>query len=191
MKTTQVTPAEMETRIARFARLEPLPVQSDAGIPLAARDVVYARKLLSVIGLDQSTDSPINNDAPIKGAGGMTITLAVCPPGQGPDLHSHRNTFETFTALTGRWEVFWNDDGSARTLLEPFDTISVPPGVSRGFRNVGAEEAILQVIITGGVHDLNDIAFRPAAAQKIRALSAGALEAFEKVGFKFDAGSAG
>lgn len=191
MKTTQVTPAEMETRIARFARLKPLPVQSDPGIPLAARDVVYARKLLSVIGLDRGTDSPINNDAPIKGAGGMTITLAVCPPGQGPDLHSHRNTFETFTALTGRWEVFWNDDGSARTLLEPFDTISVPPGVSRGFRNVGAEEAILQVIITGGVHDLNDIAFRPAAAQKIRNVDAGALEAFEKVGFKFDAGGAG
>lgn len=191
MKTIHVSPAEMEKRIARFAGLKPLPVQSNPKIPLAAQDIVYARKLLSVVGLDQRTDSPINSEAPIRGAGGMTITLAVCPPGQGPDLHSHRNTYETFTALSGRWEVFWNDDGSGSTVLEQYDTISVPPGVSRGFRNVGASEAILQVIITGGVHDLNDIAFRPVAARKIRALGPGVLEEFEKAGMKFDAGAAG
>ncbi len=74
---------QIEKRIARFAKLKPLPIQS-ASIPQQARDVVYARKLLSVIGLESET--PINSGAPIVGAAGMTMTLAVCPPGQGPGL---------------------------------------------------------------------------------------------------------
>ena len=73
----------MEHRISRFKDLKPLPIQRP-DIPEKARDVVYARQLLSVIGLDGDERSPINAGAPITGAAGMTMTLAVCPPGQGP-----------------------------------------------------------------------------------------------------------
>jgi quercetin dioxygenase-like cupin family protein len=173
---------QMQRRIARFRELKPLPIQNPS-IPEKARDVVYSRKLLSVIGLE--TITPINAEAPIIGAAGMTMTLAVCPPGQGPGLHAHRQTYETFTVLKGRFEVRWNDDGSGSALLEPYDTVSFPPGVCRAFRNVGDKEGILQVIITGGVHDMNDIDFSEKAREEIEAVKPGLAAEFEKVGFTF------
>jgi quercetin dioxygenase-like cupin family protein len=180
-----MTQEEMHKRISRFRELRTLPIQN-AGIPEKARDVVYARKLLSVIGLEEKT--PINAEAPITGAAGMTMTLAVCPPGQGPGLHSHRQTYETFTVMKGRFEVRWNDDGAERAVLEVYDTISFPPGVCRAFRNIGDAEGILQVIITGGVHDMTDIDFSEKAKDEIEAVRPGLTAEFEKVGFTFTAG---
>src|SRR6185436_1916477 len=177
----------MQKRIARFATLKPLPIQNEA-IPVAARDVIYSRKLLSVIGLETNAETPINAQAPIRGAAGMTMTLAVCPPGQGPGLHSHRQTYETFTVLKGEFEVTWNDDGSERAVLERFDTVSFPPGVCRAFRNIGDEEGILQVLITGGVHDMTDSDFAEDAKRKIEAVGRGLSREFEKAGFTFTAG---
>jgi len=185
MKTIRMTQQEMRKRISRFRELRALPIQN-GGIPEKARDVVYARKLLSVIGLEDKT--PINAEAPITGAAGMTITLAVCPPGQGPGLHSHRQTYETFTVMKGRFEVRWNDDGSERAVLELYDTISFPPGVCRAFRNIGEAEGILQVIITGGVHDMTDIDFSANAKDEIEAVRPGLAAEFEKVSFTFTAG---
>jgi quercetin dioxygenase-like cupin family protein len=184
METIRISKEQMAQRIARFETLKPLPVQNES-LPEKARDVVYARKLLSVIGLD--TPTPISAEAPIRGAAGMTMTLAVCPPGQGPGLHAHRETYETFTVLQGEFEVRWNDDGGEREVLRRFDTISFPPGVCRAFRNVGKEEGILQVLITGGVHDMNDIAFTPNARREIEAVGPGLAAEFEEVGFTFDA----
>ena len=172
----------MNGRIARFNELKPLPIQQ-SDIPQAARDVIYSRKLLSVIGLE--TQTPINADAPIRGAAGMTMTLAVCPPGQGPGLHNHVQTYETFTVLKGRFEITWGERGEERVVLEAFDTISIPPGVCRAFCNIGEDEGILQVLITGGVHDMADIAFTPAARDRIEAVGRGLAKEFEKVGFRF------
>jgi quercetin dioxygenase-like cupin family protein len=186
MRTISISREEMRQRIARFEELKPLPIQQ-SDIPLAARDVVYSRKLLSVIGLD-GAQTPINAGAPIRGAAGMTMTLAVCPPGQGPGLHAHRQTYETFTVLKGRFEVTWNDDGSGRAELALYDTVSFPPGVCRAFRNIGNEEGILQVIITGGVHDMNDIDFAEDAKRRIEAVGKGLSREFERVGFTFTAG---
>ena len=183
MKTIALSKKDMESRISRFSSLKPLPIQ-DASTPEKARDVVYARKLLSVIGLEDAK-TPINMGAPIIGAAGMTMTLAVCPPGQGPGLHSHRETYETFTVLKGRFEVRWNDDGSGSATLNVFDTVSFPPGVCRSFRNIGDEEGMLQVIITGGVHDMNDIAFTSEAKKQIEDVRPGLSAEFEKAGFTF------
>ncbi|HEU4923851.1 MAG TPA: hypothetical protein VFT23_12355, partial [Burkholderiales bacterium] len=65
MKTIQISTEEMRKRIARYRNLKPLPIQN-ASMPEKARDVVYSRKLLSVIGLEDST-TPINAEAPIVG----------------------------------------------------------------------------------------------------------------------------
>ena len=188
MKTIRLSAQDMQKRIARYRDLKPLPIQQ-GDIPLAARDVVYSRQLLSVIGLEDA-QTPINSGAPIIGAAGMTMTLAVCPPGQGPGLHAHRQTYETFTVLQGRFEVTWNDEGSERAVLERFDTVSFPPGVCRAFRNIGNDEGILQVVITGGVHDMNDIAFSADAKARIEAVGRGLSREFEKAGFSFTAGRA-
>ena len=185
MNTIRMSGQQMAKRIARYRELQPLPIQNPS-IPEKARDVVYSRKLLSVVGLETTT--PINVGAPIIGAAGMTMTLAVCPPGQGPGLHSHRQTYETFTVMKGRFEVTWNDDGSGRAVLELYDTVSFPPGVCRAFRNIGDEEGILQVIITGGVHDMTDIDFAPKAKDEIERVRPGLSAEFEKAGFTFTAG---
>lgn len=190
MRTIEFSAAEMAKRIARFKDLVPLPTQTDARVPLAAKDIVYARTILSVIGLEHET-TPVNANAPIKGAGGMTMAVAICPPGQGPDLHSHGKTYETFTVLRGRFEVRWNDDGGQKVVLEEFDTISVPPGVCRGFRNIGDSDGIIQAVITGGVHDMTDIDFARPIGERLRAIDPAALAHFEKVGFTFTAGRDG
>ena len=187
MKTIEITPEEMESRISRFGALAPLPIQQDPEIPQEASDVIYARKLLSVIGIETEAETPINSGAPITGAAGLTMTLAVCPPGQGPSLHAHHRTFETFTVLKGRFEVTWNDDGSGRAELDAFDTISVPPGVNRAFRNIGSEEGVLQVLITGGVHDMTDIDMSPEAAIRLDAIKSGVKEKFQAKGLTFTA----
>lgn len=186
MKTIELSQSEMTKRVARFKDLAPLPTQTDGRIPLEARDIVYARKLLSVVGLEDA-NTPVNMGAAIKGAGGLTITVAVCPPGQGPELHSHRKTFETFTVLRGNFEVRWNDEGGERLILEEFDTISVPPGVCRAFRNIGDRDGILQGVISGGVHDMQDIDFAHQIADQLRAISPTALAAFQEIGFTFTA----
>lgn len=191
MRTIRISNAEMQGRVARFEQLEALEAQKDSRIPVEAADIVWSRKLLSVIGLEEGLDTPINSAAPIRGAGGITVTLAVCPPGTGPSLHAHQVTHESFTVLKGRFEVCWNDDGGERVELNRFDTISVPPGVCRGFTNVSDEEGILQVIISGGIHDLNDIDFSPKAAAQIEAVGPGLVEEFEKTGLTFTAGVSG
>lgn len=105
MKTIHITQKQMSRRVARFRDLKPLPSQTNPDIPQAAADHIYARKLYSVIGLEGGAATPINAGAPILGAGGMTMVIASCPPGQGPSLHAHRKTYETFTVLKGRFEV--------------------------------------------------------------------------------------
>ena len=188
MKTIEISPAEMEQRIARYTDLNPLQNQQGDKFPRAALDVVYARELLPVIGLEDASTTGITDVTPIQGAGGMTITLARCPPGQGPGLHSHQKTFETFTVLKDRFEILWGDDGSNTAIIELFDTISVPPVVCRAFRNISDEEGLLQVIITGGVHDMNDIDFRPAIGEEVQHLSPELLEKMEMDGMTFTAG---
>ena len=124
MKTKHISIEEMDKRVSKFKKLKPLSIQQDANIPIEGRDVVYARQLLSVIGLDpREGNTPINSGAPIIGAGGITMTHAKCPPGQGPGLHNHINTYETFTVLDGQFEISWNDDGSDTIILEKFDSL--------------------------------------------------------------------
>ena len=191
MRTIDISPSEMARRVARYAELDPLEVQKSTNLPQEAADIVWARKLLSVVGLEKDADTPINSAAPIKGAAGITITLAQCPPGTGPSLHAHQQTFETFTVMKGRFEVYWNDTGENRLELGLYDTISVPPGVCRGFTNISDEEGLLQVIISGGVHDMNDIDFAKVCGEQIDAISPGLKQEFEKTGLTFTAGKDG
>ena len=190
MKTETISKKNMLKRVSFFKNLKSLPIQMDESIPQEGKDIVYARELLSIIGLEDKThNTPINQNAPIKGAAGITMTIAKCPPGQGPGLHNHQSTYETFTVLRGVFLVEWNDDGSESVELNEFDTISVPPGVCRSFKNISKEDGLLQVIISGGVHDMNDIAFTTSAKDKMDKISKNLSKKFEKVGFKFNAGS--
>jgi uncharacterized RmlC-like cupin family protein len=187
MKTMTITPEQMEQRIARFARLEVLPVLTELEVPLEVKDLIYSRKLLPAIAPDTG-DTPLTAGDVIRGAAGMTMTFAVCPPGTGPALHTHAKTYETFTVLESAFRFDWGDRGEHSVRLERFDVISVPPGVCRAFENVGSTEGTLQVLITGGVHDMNDIALPPQIAERIAAVDPAYLQLFEARGLRFDAG---
>jgi mannose-6-phosphate isomerase-like protein (cupin superfamily) len=133
------TVQEMETRVARFAALCPTHDYVDAGIPGCER-FTYR-----VIGTPP--------DAPLA-AEDFHLNIVRCASGKSAPLHNHL-TQEVFVPLTGMWEVFWGPDGERALRLQTWDTISIPPGVSRGFRNVGPEDALL-IGIAGG-HDPGNI----------------------------------
>ena len=127
------TVAAMEARVARFAQLVPTNDYADAAIPGCERTTYR------VLGV------PPN--APLQ-AEDFHLNIVRCEPGKSAPLHNHL-TQEVFVALTGRWEVFWGPEGERRLVLQPLDTISIPPGVSRGFRNVASESSLL-IGIAGG-----------------------------------------
>jgi quercetin dioxygenase-like cupin family protein len=127
------TVAEMEARVARFARLQPTADYVDAAIPGCERTTYR------VLGTPPG--------APLQAAG-FHMNLVHCEPGKSAPLHNHL-TQEVFVALSGTWEVFWGPSGQRALRLQPWDVISIPPGVSRGFRNVGSEAAWLMGMASG------------------------------------------
>lgn len=133
------TVEEMRKRLARFGELAPTGDYVDAGIPGCERTTYR------VIGTPP--------EAPIA-AEQFHLNFVRCEPGKSAPLHNHL-TQEVFIALSGEWEVFWGPEGARSLRLQAWDTISIPPGVSRGFRNVGTTEAVL-IGIAGG-HDPGQI----------------------------------
>lgn len=127
------TVAEMEARVARFRRLVPTGDYVDAAIP----------------GCERTTWRVLGEQphAPLQAAD-FHLNLVQCDPGKSAPLHNHL-TQEVFVALTGRWEVFWGPEGARSLVLEPYDTVSIPPGVSRGFRNVSDAPALLMGMASG------------------------------------------
>jgi mannose-6-phosphate isomerase-like protein (cupin superfamily) len=123
----------MEARVARFSSLVPTSDYVDSAIP----------------GCERSTYRVLGTQpgAPLA-AEGFHMNIVRCEPGKSAPLHNHL-TQEVFVALSGRWQVFWGPAGDRSVLLERWDTISVPPGVSRGFRNVGDEPAWLMGMASG------------------------------------------
>lgn len=138
MRTAAITDAnpsveEMERRVARFATLKPTDDYVDSAIPGCERTT------LRVLG--QQPHAPL-------AAEDFHMSIVRCEPGKAAPLHNHL-TQEVFLVLTGRWEIHWGPHGDRSVLLEPWDTISIPPGVSRGFRNVSPEPAYLLGMASG------------------------------------------
>ena len=125
--------AEMEARVARFRELRPTADYVDSAIPGCERTT------LRVLG-----EQP---GAPLA-AEGFHMSIVHCEAGKSAPLHNHL-TQEVFVALTGKWEVFWGPQGERKVVLGQWDTISIPAGVSRGFRNVGGEPAYLMGMASG------------------------------------------
>lgn len=139
MDIKDISVAEMEQRTARYKDLKPSrQAFVDTRIP------EHAREIFNVIGRGVTEDPAL---APaISDARGFGITYVGAEPGCGAALHAHQ-TIEVFIPMTGRWAAYWGEDGDKEIILEPFDVISFPPGVHRGFRNVGDGHAMLMAII--------------------------------------------
>jgi mannose-6-phosphate isomerase-like protein (cupin superfamily) len=141
MTDKQVTMDEMAARTARFDQLSASKQAFvDTRIPEHERDI------FNVIGAGVTEDPDL---APaIASAEGFNVTYIGADPGKGAALHSHP-TVEVFIPMSGRWAVYWGDDGEQEIELGPWDVVSVPVGVLRGFRNIGGSHAHLMAIIGG------------------------------------------
>ena len=179
------TKEEIDGRIGRFDKLEAMSTAGDLGwVGQEAMDVFFARKIMPVI-LDD-TNSPFGSGAPIFGAAGTTMFISIMPPGQGPCLHSHNSTFETFMVLEGSIEYYVGEPIEHRVTLNKWDTFSCPPGVYRGFRNVGGSDAVQLTVITGLAENSDDVSMPDSVAEEVgRDYGEKVVDAFRGV-FSFD-----
>jgi uncharacterized RmlC-like cupin family protein len=190
MKTVTVTPEEMERRTVRFKRLESYHEQQEraSGIPMPVLEKIAAHRVYPVMAPAGYVGR--SAFAPLKGAPGLSVNIAECPPGDGPGLHAHETTVENFLCLNGRFKILWGDQGEGSLVLEPLDLCSVPPGVSRSFVNISAETARLLVMIQIPTAEQTDrVAYAPEVGQDIeRQFGRETIAALDAIGFKFDAG---
>lgn len=187
MAKTVVTVEEMNARTARFKSLDSYQKQhSHAGIPEQAMEKVAAGKVYPVMVPENYSGR--SKGAPVKGAPGLAVSIAECPPGNGPGLHNHAHTIENFFCLNGRFEIAWGDHGEDTMILEPLDMVSVPAGVHRRFKNISQETARLLVMIQIPSEKQEDrVTFAPSLGAEIEAkFGAEALAKLRDIGFQFE-----
>jgi uncharacterized RmlC-like cupin family protein len=157
MANLQISVDEMKQRVALFRDLKPSsrPLV-DAVLPQ------YHRDIYQVIGGGVIEDPAMK--APIP-ADGFHLSIVRCGAGKGTGLHNHK-TVEVFMPLTGKWSVIWGDEGENELQIGQYDTISIPPGVLRGFRNDSVEEALLLALVGG--QDPGRVAWVPTVLEAVK-----------------------
>ena len=190
METIDLGPEEMARYIARYDELVANKARTSDAIPPAAREALTARATKTVIARTEA-DTPWG-DGPIPGPPNFAVVIAECEPGNGPGLHVHQNSTETFTCIKSRFRIEWGDTGQHSIELDLYDTIAVPPGVMRRFVNIGDEPGLLYVILQGGERDLRDVEFAPAVGDDIRRRFGDTVVGeLENLGYSFTAGLPG
>ena len=122
----------------------------------------------------------------MEGPKGTSVYIVGCPPGDGPSLHAHMKTWETFVVLNGRWKFTAGDYEQYAAELGPRDMFACPPGVSRRFVNISDTDANLLVFIQGETEALDDIAIATDIGDEIEAKwGADAKRGLEKVGMAY------
>lgn len=122
----------MAGRIARFADVR------RRGIPLMFIDSAlpgHRRMNYALVG-DTASENP-DYDPIITAPHGFQIVMVRARPGNGPAYHTHRYV-ESFLILSGRWRFYWGSDPDpawfeGETTLGPWDYVSLPPDLYRGF----------------------------------------------------------
>ncbi len=187
MKDVDIKNPDMSNRVARFKDLKPYKqsIMEGTGIPAEAVEIVSAKSVYPLMSPEGWEGR--SKVAPVKGMDGLTVTIAECPPGNNPGLHSHSHTVENFFCLNGRFRISWGENGENSVELEPLDFISVPAGVYRDFNNISDETARLLVMIQNEVGDNKDeVVFHPHVGQEIaEKFGDDVVDAMDKVGFRF------
>jgi quercetin dioxygenase-like cupin family protein len=147
---TQAAPEKMTTSIARYKDLKPIDYASF--IKNYKPDGTQGYALIGRAG---------RTEPAIAGDHGFTIAVNKVSPGKGAPLHSHPKP-EVFVVLSGQCVFMWGDKGENEVTLGQWDTISFPAGTREGFRNVGEEEAVLLVVLSGS--EVGEVTFTKAKA---------------------------
>jgi hypothetical protein len=155
---------EVYRRVARFKEMTPSKISwHEAKLPQHARD--HYRYQGSGAAMAEGLEAP-----PIPSGDFFSVSTVRCEPGKGAALHAH-TTEEFFMPLSGRWEIFWGDDGQHSVILEQWDAVSVPGPCMRGFRNAGDEPAFLLAIV-GGANPPAPV-YHPKVEEEVAAFEAG------------------
>jgi uncharacterized RmlC-like cupin family protein len=136
-----VSTAEMKKRVAVFKKLK------SSSMPLI--DAVmpqYNRDIFNIIGRGVTEDASM--EVAINDARDFHVAIIRCEAGKGTGLHTHE-TLEVFMPLSGNWSVQWGDDGKSELSIGPWDFISIPTKIMRGFRNDSPGEAYMLSILGG------------------------------------------
>lgn len=136
-----VSKEEMLRRVVRFSDYT-----SETAVPLMFIDSFlpgHRRLNFAVIG-DTASENPDFKpllDQPHNFQIGMFKAM---PGGNGPAYHTH-DYIELFLPLEGKWRFYFGNDPEGEPegeiFLEKWDLISFPPGLWRGFENIGDEPA--------------------------------------------------
>lgn len=140
-----ITPDEMQKWVVRFTDLK------TQGIPLMFIDSILPRHYrmnYAVVG-DTASENP-DFQPSLTQPHKFQIGMLNAPPGNGPAYHTH-DYIEAFFVLSGKWRFYWGNDAETppdgETFLDVWDLISLPPGLWRGFENIGAEPAWLLAVL--------------------------------------------
>ncbi|MGO4889401.1 cupin domain-containing protein [Anaerobacillus sp. MEB173] len=109
-------------------------------------DPRYKRAQMRYIGRGATA----NADANVITAENFTLSTMVLPPGCIGPLHLHDDVEEVFFILKGNVTALIQEDSDSEVheiALNERDCISSPPGVYRGIRNDGDEEALMLVML--------------------------------------------
>ncbi|MEP4378046.1 MAG: cupin domain-containing protein [Alphaproteobacteria bacterium] len=142
------TRAEIEEKyVARYENVVP-----SAAFFLDTALPEYERQVKNVIGAAAGED-PSTSPA-IAAPAGVNFNYIVTDPGKGSALHDHP-VWEIFVPVDGRWSIFWGTEDRQEVELGPLDVIAVPPGVMRGFSNIGDKTSILIAML--GADDVGQV----------------------------------
>jgi uncharacterized RmlC-like cupin family protein len=187
MKAVELKTTNVANRVARFRELVPYKqsIMDGTGIPAEAVEIVSAKSVYPIMSPEGWEGR--SAVAPVKGMNGLTVTIAECPPGNHPGLHSHSHTVENFFCLNGKFRVSWGEDGENSVELDPMDFVSVPAGVYRDFHNISDETARLLVMIQNVEGDVKDeVVFHEDVGHEIaEKFGEDTVVAMDKVGFRF------
>ncbi|MBT2655139.1 cupin domain-containing protein [Bacillus sp. ISL-18] len=106
----------------------------------------YRRAQMRYIGRGATA----NNDANVIAAEHFTLSTMVLPAGCEGPLHLHDDVEEVFFVIKGSVTALIQEEGENEIheiVLNERDCISSPPGVYRGIRNDGDEEALMLVML--------------------------------------------
>jgi quercetin dioxygenase-like cupin family protein len=173
--------SEVHSQGARFAQ--------EMNVPLGAYQKMTAEELFLVMS-SPALGGPFATDPGISEDQGLVAAIVKCSANEGPYLHAHYNTLESFTCLSGQFRINWGENGEHEALLDTFDTIAVPRGVVRTFTNATDETAHILAFIRGDTpDDFADVAMTPAAATDLdETFGTGTSDKIMDIGWRFDAG---
>jgi quercetin dioxygenase-like cupin family protein len=141
MQHPKISNEDMLKRIVRFSDLR------QGGTPLMFIDSAipgHRRINYAVVG-DTASENPDYSPA-LTDPHNFQIGMVMAPPGNGPAYHTH-DYIEAFMPLSGQWRFYWGNDPEGapegEAVVGPWDWISLPPGLWRGFENASQEDAYI------------------------------------------------